>query len=150
MWIFLEIVLWGYSNLYCQQSRSVAKHHESTVAVQSIWQSPVRNQQPQFNPEETVSVRQSTRVHRSGKKLLECHKKFFGKLLSMKSRQAKISNSIQGEPMPEPPPTTFVFIFVFFLNIMHLSCMLQKNILSCACFSKKSFHESASAKHHMT
>ena len=53
---FLEIVLWGDSNLHCSQSSPLANtKHESAVAVQSTRQITHMNQQEQFNPEETMS-----------------------------------------------------------------------------------------------
>jgi hypothetical protein len=60
MWTHLEIVLSGDSKLHCQQSSTLAKHHqESAAAVQSTRQSPLMNQQQQFNPEETIMLHQS-------------------------------------------------------------------------------------------
>jgi hypothetical protein len=73
----------------------------------------------------------SMEVHGSGKNQLEYHKRFFSKLLSRKSWQAKISNLVQGEPMQEPSHTVCGFIFTFFPNIMGpLTCLLQQNIRS--------------------
>ena len=54
-WTCLEIVLWGDSNLHCQDtSNSVYQQttkQESAAAVQSTWQTPHTNQQWQLSPE---------------------------------------------------------------------------------------------------
>lgn len=47
-----------------------------------------------------------------------------------------ITETEQGEPMPERPPIVCGVIFIFFLNITHL---LQQNILSPVCPSKTSY-----------
>lgn len=128
------------------------------MAVQSTQQSTLMNQQWHFIPKETTRLYQSVWVCGSSKNL-EYQETFYGKLLSTKSWQAKISNMTQGKPMQEyhqqrlvrhtwrphtrvssSPPVLGV-IFIYFLNIMcPFICLFQKNILSS--------YKTASKKHH--
>lgn len=89
MLTYLEIVLWGrgfQSSLSGYQQFN--SHKSAVVAWQS--QSPFRNQQRLFDPEETIRLCQLIRVCRRGQKLLEDHE-FFGAFPSMKLLQTIIS-----------------------------------------------------------
>ena len=71
--------------------RTSAVLHESGVVAQSTLQTPLMNHQWQFYPDKITRLFQSAQVHRSVRKALEYHEKFFGAFLSMKSQQMMIS-----------------------------------------------------------
>jgi hypothetical protein len=66
----------------------------SPVAVQSVQLSSFMNQQQKFDSGETARLHQLAKSMEVSRSLWNTHKKFFGRLLSMKSCQAKIINSV--------------------------------------------------------
>ena len=58
------------------------------------------NQQGQFSPEEAERLANWPESVEAARKPQEPHEKFFGKFLSMKSRQVKVSDSKQGQYVP--------------------------------------------------
>lgn len=96
--ICLETVLWGghNSNLRCQQSSSLSAHQTRVSSG-----SPVHSANTKHEAAAAVQSRRNREALLSGKKPPEFQETSFGELLSMKSRRAKISCTVQGEPIQD-------------------------------------------------